>query len=133
MEFKISMPLSIYLPRKTMLDKKYIINFNNYHIWHRMVRNQIKQKYAEIVFSKLPKVKLLTFEVSYSLFKGSSRRCDRNNVFYMHDKFFCDALVKAGVVQDDSDEYYLNTNLGGVELDRENPRVEITVMGEFEK
>lgn len=36
-------------------------------------------------------------------------------------------MVKVGKVIDDSDEYYVNTNFGGVEIDRENPRVEIVV------
>ena len=121
------MPLAIYLPRKTMPDKKYIINFNNYHIWHNQVRNQIKQKYAEIVQSKLPNIRFNIFTTNYKLFKGSKRKCDKNNVYFLHDKFFCDAMVKAGLVEDDDDEHYISTNFAQVQYDKENPRVEITV------
>jgi hypothetical protein len=66
-------------------------------------------------------------KLTYTLFMGSSREADLSNICVVVDKFFCDALVEAGKLPDDSVSYLqsIDYRFGGV--DKSNPRVEITL------
>ena len=56
---------------------------------------------------------------------------DRSNILCIVEKFFCDALVRAKVIKDDSDQYieFSSYLTGGV--DSKNPRVEIEISPEW--
>lgn len=126
-EITISVPLFVMIPRKTMPDKKYIINLNYYRNWMGIVNNNIKKGYKELV---LPQVQGLSFnniEVTLTLFKATKRKTDRANVLSIHEKFFCDALVEAGCLPDDNDSHLVATHYYSGGLDRDNPRVEIAI------
>lgn len=124
----INAPLSVILPRVTKPDKKAIVNMNNYRNWHYVVSNQIKKAYKAAV---RPQLIGLRFDepiyLSFKLFKKDKRRGDRANVLSIHEKFFCDALTECGCIEDDNDLFILNTNYSTGGVDRENPRVEITI------
>ena len=130
----VKMPLFVMLPRKTIPDKKYIINLNNYRNWNFIVSNQVKKAYSEIAKGTLSdfvaqdgcKVGLV-----FTLFKGSKRRIDRANVLSIHEKFFCDAMTDAGCIPDDNDEFVAWTHYCSGELDRTDPRVEIQITREM--
>lgn len=131
---KIISPLAVYLPRKTMKDKKYILNLNNYRNWHYIVSNKVKEAYNSYIGEQLIpfSVQLLTkpynkVSLTFKYFKGSKRKCDRANIYCIHEKFFCDALVHCGVIEDDSDEYIKQSIYLPVEYDKDNPRVEIEI------
>lgn len=121
-------PLFIMLPRKTMPDKKYIINLNNTKSRQYIVLNQIKAAYKEAIRSQLEGVKLKPrVRVDLTYWKPTKRRSDRSNVLCVHEKFALDAVVELGCLEDDSDEFIAHTHYYGGELDRENPRVEIKI------
>lgn len=121
-------PLFIMLPRKTMPDKKYIINLNNTKSRQYIVLNQIKAAYKEAIRSQLEGVKLKPrVRVDLTYWKPTNRRSDRSNVLCVHEKFALDAVVELGCLEDDSDEFIAHTHYYGGELDRENPRVEIKI------
>ncbi|QIG70530.1 RusA-like Holliday junction resolvase [Rhizobium phage RHph_N38] len=63
----------------------------------------------------------------YTLFMGTNREADLSNICVIVDKFFCDALVEAGKLPDDNVNYLqsIDYRFGGV--DKNNPRVEITL------
>jgi len=117
------------LPRKTMPDRKYIINKNNERNWHFIVSNKIKQVYKDALREQLEG---LTFAHPIKLklvyFKASNRRSDRTNVLSQHEKFAADAMVEFGCIPDDNDDVILSSHYSGGTLDRENPRVEIRVV-----
>lgn len=117
------------MPLKVKLGKQdYIVNLNQYRNWHYHVMNGVKKRYQEIAaipICKLPKFDEIRLE--FKLFKGSKRKTDRSNVLSIHEKFFCDALTKCQIIEDDSDEYIHSTTYLPTELDRVNPRVEITL------
>ncbi len=126
---KVISPLAVYLPRKTMKDKKYILNLNNYRNWHYIVNNQIKARYCLEMRSQLSEIKPCgTITLSFKYFKPSKRKCDRANIYAIQEKFFSDALVYYGIIKDDSDEYIARSIYEPVELDRKNPRVEIEII-----
>mgnify|MGYP003643022301 CR=1 FL=1 len=78
-------------------NKKFILNLNNY-------RNAY-----------------------YTYYSKTKRRIDISNPCSIIDKFACDALVKAGIIKDDSFEQVQAVvyKFGG--FDKENPRCELIV------
>jgi len=129
MEYKFTSPLAVYLPRVTKKDRKMILNKNNERNWHFIVNNQVKVAYKEAMESQLKPARVIETRVFIALtyYKPTKRRSDRSNVLCIHEKFFCDALVEAGWLADDNDDIIIWTTYQGSELDRKNPRVEITV------
>ena len=124
----IKIPLDVYLPRKTMPDRKYIINLNNYRNWNFIVNNQIKQVYKENLRDKLEWIMLeCPIWLTFTYFKWSNRRSDRANVLSIHEKFFCDALTEYWCIPDDADQYVKYTKYQWWEVDKSNPRVEVLI------
>jgi hypothetical protein len=120
------MPLFVMLPRKTMPDRKMIINLNNYRNWHSRVSNQVKILYKEAATPKIEELRfILPIKLTFTLWKGSLRKTDRANVLSVTEKFFCDALTECGCIVDDCDEYIRSTRYVTGGIDRDNPRVDI--------
>lgn len=65
--------------------------------------------------------------ITYTVFFGSKRKTDISNVCSIVDKYFCDALVELGKLPDDNYDYIkeITYKFGGI--DKNNPRVEITL------
>ena len=129
MEYKFISPLAVYLPRVTKKGRKMILNKNNERNWHYIVNNQVKVAYKQAMEAQLKPARAIKNPVFIALtyWKPTKRRSDRSNVLTIHEKFFCDAFVDAGWLEDDNDDIILWTTYQGSELDRKNPRVEITV------
>lgn len=122
----ISMPLFVMLPRKTIDDKKFIINLNYYMHWQHFLINQIKKEYTEIAKPLLKGLEFtLPVKLRFTLWKGSNRRVDRANPLCIHEKFWADAMVKCGCIPDDNDDYIHSTHYYSGGIDRLNPRVDI--------
>lgn len=123
---KIDCPVYIIVPRKTKKDRKYSLNLNAYRNWNFIVSNNLKETFSEAmrgVLSDLkPKDELY---ITYKYYKASKRRSDKNNVIDIVDKFFCDSLVKYGVIVDDNDDIVIFNHNHRTEIDKDNPRVEV--------
>ena len=126
---KLTSPLFVMLPRKTMKDKKVHLNFNTMKNQHYLVYNQAKQLYKAEMAEQLKGVKFeKPIDIKYTFYKGSNRRVDRNNFIFIIDKFFCDALTELGCIPDDNDDFIHCTHNYSGGLDRENPRVDIEII-----
>ena len=97
---QIKLPLEIYYSK----NKKFILNLNNYRNAHYRVLATAKKLYSENLQASLKGIKPFTEPVvlEYTYFAKSNRRLDVSNPCSIIDKFTCDALVKAGVLADDS-------------------------------
>ena len=125
---KIILPLAVFVPRKTMPPKKYIINLNNYRNWSFIVNNIVKKAYKEALTEQLSWLKLNTpIDLTFTYYKGSKRLSDRSNVLSIQEKFLCDALTEFWVIKDDNDEFISATHYKSGWIDKENPRVEVTI------
>lgn len=125
---KIIVPLFIRLA-KSEDGKKYRLNLNYYRNWYYTQSNAIKRKFCEILESELEGIKFTDkIKIRFVLFKGSNRKIDRSNVLSVVEKFFCDALVHYGCIVDDNDEYIESTHYYTGGIDRDDPRVEITIL-----
>jgi len=124
----VSMPLQVFLPRKTKEDKKYIINLNNYRNWSFIVSNQVKKAYSDIAKEKIETVEFgLPVKLTFTLWKRDKRLIDRANPLCIHEKFFCDALTTYGCIEDDNDKFIHSTHYYTGGIDKENPRVDIEI------
>lgn len=121
----ITCPVTVPVSKK---GKPYILNLNVYRNTHFLVLNKAKESFKQIVTPLLKGVpKMQRVKLTFTHFPGSNRLCDTSNVCAVVDKFFCDALVTAGHLEDDNytilpDVHYIH---GGV--DKGNGRVEVLI------
>jgi Holliday junction resolvase RusA-like endonuclease len=122
---EIDLPLEVYYSKK----KKFILNLNNYRNAHYRVLSISKRLYSENLVPRLKGFNSFTEPVSltYTYYARSKRRLDISNPCSIIDKFACDALVKAEILEDDSFKQIKEVvyKFGGVEKD--NPRCELVI------
>ena len=111
-----------------MADNKMILNLNNYRNWKHFLSNDIKKGYKAIAEPKLEGIKFgLPIKLTFTLWKRDKRKIDRANVLCIHEKFWCDALTECGCFPDDNDEFIVSTKYITGGIDKDNPRVDITM------
>ena len=98
--------------------------------------NKVKVHYTETLAALQLKNHSPMVGVVYSLFvvfKPNKRRLDTDNYTTVHKKFFNDAMVKYGIIEDDDSETAALqiSCYGGI--DKDNPRVDIYVTQDLEK
>ena len=120
--------LPTYIPYGVRKVRNFHLNLNVYRnaSFHQL--NDMKIKFAEQVaplLTDLPKMEQI--RISYWLVTGSKTTPDVANVCCIVDKFFCDVLVKEGVIPDDKPEYLSMVAFGYGGYDKGNPRVEAVI------
>ena len=122
---KIDLQLEVHYSKK----KKFILNLNNYRNAHYRVLSISKSLYSDNLVPRLKDFDRFTEPVSltYTYYARSNRRLDISNPCSIIDKFTCDALVKAEILEDDSFNQIKEVvyKFGGVEKD--NPRCELVI------
>lgn len=119
------MPLSLIVGKK-----KYSINLNPYLHWHYHEVNAIKKAYSAIIQAQVKAQGPKFYDkasLRFTLYPPSKSRRDRANFLSIHEKFFCDAIVSAGIIEDDSDKYIISSFYSTGIVDKDNPRVEIEI------
>ena len=126
---KIISPLYIDLPRKTKKDKRVYLNLNSYGNVNSFVNNEVKKAYLEAIREQVEgKVIHTPVEIHYQVFKQSKRRLDKMNVIAVTSKYLLDALTNLKCWVDDNDDYVNTETILPTILDKNNPRVEITII-----
>ena len=121
---KIDLPLEVYYTK----NKKFILNLNNYRNAYYRTLASAKKIYADNLVDRISHPKYEEPVVlTYTYYAKSKRRLDVSNPCSIIDKFTCDALVKAGVLEDDSSKQIKKVvyKYGGIE--KENPRCELVI------
>ena len=121
---------TVSLPLKVSISKEgvFYLNLNQYRNTHFQILNKAKVNFEEVVAAALKDVPILPgCRLQYTLFVVTKRRCDISNICSIVDKFFSDTLVNLGKIPDDSFDYLpeVNYSFGGIEKDK--PRVEVTI------
>jgi Holliday junction resolvase RusA-like endonuclease len=125
---KFNTPFAVYLPRVKSKDKRIAMNLNTYRNLHFLVNNQAKKVYKELMKDQLDGLEIETpVEITYQVFKPSKRSLDKMNVVSIASKFFLDAVTEYGCWDDDNDDNVKTEIILPTELDKDNPRVEITI------
>lgn len=122
-------PITIPVPIYVKVSKKntFSINLNEYRNAHFHVLNKAKVVFAEMIAPVLASIpRMNTTKLHFKLFFGSNRDVDTANVCSIVEKFFCDAMVSHGILEDDNRHFLIGStsDFGGV--DTKNPRVEVT-------
>lgn len=66
-------------------------------------------------------------EIIYTLYPKTKRKCDVANVLSVVDKYFSDALVEFGRIEDDNYDFIPKVVYEMGEVDKEWPRATITI------
>jgi len=104
---QLKIPTHVYLPRKTMPDKKIRLHQNWYRRANFQVINQAKKAFKTAVAPLLEGNSIMTpFYMIWLLYVPTKRKSDSSNNYAVLEKFFLDALVQLGYIPDDDDTYY---------------------------
>jgi hypothetical protein len=126
---KLILPLSVVLPRKTKADKVFTLNLNIYRNTHHHTLNQAKVEWKGVVFAAVSCTPLPSppYQFNYTVYPANNRAFDLGNVLPIVQKFTDDALIELGVIPDDSYKVIKSINYRIGEVDKTNPRVELTI------
>jgi Holliday junction resolvase RusA-like endonuclease len=123
----IELPLDVYYSK----NKKFILNLNNYRNAHYRVLANAKKIYSENLVDGISyPMYEKPVRLVYTYYAKTKRRLDVSNPCSIIDKFTCDALVKAKVLEDDSFEQIKEViyKFGGIDKDRPRCVLEIEEM-----
>lgn len=117
-------PLNLQQTKK----KKFLIGLNAYKPTHYLTLNRLKIVYKELMSKQIKALPVFNkVELIYILYPQTKRVCDIGNLLSVHDKFFCDALVEYGKLEDDNYIYIPKITFMIGEVDKINPRVTIEI------
>lgn len=123
---EVALPLSIVMGKKKI--KRFYLNMNVYRNLYYQTSNKLKEEFGVLVSPSLVGVPPLSkITLLYTLYLPTKRRADLMNAVVVVDKFFCDVLVKCGVILDDCIGILdkITIKFGG--YDKTNPRVVATI------
>jgi len=114
-------------PRKA--KQWFILNLNNYRNAHYLVLNRTKINYKAAMANQIQLLPVIDYpiHIEYILYPGTKRKCDVGNVISVHQKYFEDALVEMGRIEDDDYTFVPSYNGAFGAVDKDNPRVEIYI------
>lgn len=127
----ITISLPIYLEMGTKKKKTFALNLNIYRNAYFRELNDAKVLFEQIVAKRIQHLPLMTkVDLTYRLFIGSNRAIDVANVCSIVDKFFSDTLVNQGKLPDDNQKHIANVSYSWGGVDKNDPRVEVTLTSE---
>jgi len=114
---KAILPLPTYTKGRGDKKRELLVSVNNWLPMHYIQKNNVKQAYhkvAEEFVKTLPKYKTLV--PHYTIYFKGNRKKDIDNYTAPLHKFFMDALVEGGVIEDDNYDYVIgfSTKFGGI-------------------
>ena len=127
----LSSPLKVWRgktkPRKA--KQWFILNLNNYRNAHYLVLNRTKINYKTAMANQIQLLPVMDYPITihYEIFAKTRRKLDIDNVVSVHKKYFQDALVEMGRIEDDDFDWIVGSSESYGGVDKDNPRVEITI------
>jgi len=124
-----SMPIYWTEKFKTKPDKVHLIGMNFFRNAHHFIQNKLKQdleQYLKDSFNGSLDIITSTYKVHYTLYYKNPA-CDGSNIIALSEKIFLDFAQSVNLITNDNVKYHLGSSwsIGGI--DKENPRVEITI------
>tara|TARA_B110000908_G_C10266913_1_gene465083 strand:+ start:402 stop:806 length:405 start_codon:yes stop_codon:yes gene_type:complete len=122
-----SVPIKIDVGVNT--KKSIYLNLNKYRNWHFHVNNQLKKLFKIQTIEAMRQLKPMKppYQVTYLIYYENRRRFDIDNIGAVVGKFTHDALIEAGVIEDDCYTYISRIiyEFGGI--DSKNPRCDVII------
>lgn len=122
--YLITLPLRV----RRSKNKWFSLNLNQYRNAHYQVLNKTKIEFTKNIKEQLeglPTFEKCTFK--YTLYPPNKRLCDVANICSVVDKYFSDAFVEAGKMEDDNYLFLPSVTYEIGEIDKDNPRVEVEI------
>ena len=111
------------------IGKKNHLNLNTYRNLHFQSLNNGKKKFKNLI--KEDALKLPVFnnpvKLEYLYFLRDKRLVDVGNIHSVVEKYFLDALVELGRIEDDNYQYVIGASYYFGGIDKDNPRCEVTI------
>lgn len=125
-EYKFTLPLTVTLKRKTKADRKVSINLNWFRHAHHRDYDAAKVVYADMMKEQLtsvdgPEGKI---HIHYDYYAARNNSPDLDNFVGAAKKFFQDAMVKHGFIEEDNVNVIVSASEAYCGIDRESPRIE---------
>lgn len=128
----IDLPLRIPVSKSS----EFAVNLNQYRNAHYQILDKAKKNFTALAVEQIKKLeipKLGKCALEYRLYPRTLQLCDVNNICSIADKFFSDSLVEAGVLEDDNYKFISDSRFLFGHVDRQNPRVSVTILDRTEK
>ncbi len=128
-EYTIKMPLRVEVGKKT--KKLQTINLNYYRNWHRYTESSVKKAYHKLAIEalRLANVPYMSMcRLEFQLHKRTRQQKDKANFLSIHEKYFCDAMVEAGILTDDTDDYIIEQHYHQSLINPDDPCVVIKII-----
>lgn len=124
--YVVSVPYWVVLGKKK--PKKFYLNLNVYRNAHFHQLNNAKEAFHDLCKDRLQELPVyLSVALTYKLYPQSLQLCDVPNICCIVDKFFSDTLVQLGKIPDDNYRIVKRVAFEFGEVDKSNPRVEVTI------
>jgi len=125
----LTCPRFVTIPRKTIKDKKVQLNMNAYRNLHYMDDNNAKKLFKSLMKDQILAMPNITdpVNIQFQVFKKNKSRLDKMNVISVVSKYLMDAIVELGKMPDDNDDWIRHELLLPTQIDKYNPRVEVTI------
>ena len=91
------------------------------------IANNCKKKFKEDIKHLLDFKLEGKVKIDYEYYAPDKRKRDLMNVISVIDKFFQDAMVESGCIEADDISIVVEVNSRYIGIDRENPRLEVTI------
>lgn len=122
----IELPLYLVVGKRN--PKKVPLNLNHYRNAHFHLLNSMKIAFKELVqkqifdFTETQGKPSEPVKIYYQLFLPSKRKADISNIMSIVDKYFQDALVECGFLEDDNYTIIPKVVYEFIAIDKEKPR-----------
>lgn len=110
--------------------KKGAINVNWYRNAHHRESNNAKIKFKQMIQDQLDQFDEIKtpIKIKYTYYKKINNTPDLDNFVGTVKKFFQDALVESGLIEDDNINFIVESSEKYGGLDRLNPRVDAEII-----
>lgn len=135
MSYRFELPIYLTFKYKTKKDKKVPVNLN----WFRHAHHRDYDK-AKVMYSDYMKEQIESFDplptgskvkVKYYYYAAMNNGPDLDNFVGAAKKFFQDALIDHGFIENDNVNFICENNEKYMGIDRKNPRI-VAVIEELE-
>ena len=112
------------------VTKKGAISLNWYRNAHYQSSNAAKKKFKELIQEQLDQFDIIQtpIKIKYTYYAQRNNTPDLDNFVAVARKFFQDALVESGLIEDDNVNFIIASSERYGGIDKNNPRVEAEVI-----
>lgn len=118
-DYEFTLPLHVIVS-----GSRYSLNLNNYRNAHYHRSNKAKVEYKRIISSQFEGLNQVgKISVSYEYWAKANNHPDLDNFTSVNKKFFQDAMVELGFIEDDNVSFIGYTSERYMGIDKNNPRI----------